>query len=374
MNIAELFVNLGIKGADATVGALGSVKKGLGDVSSMSLEAKAGILAALYGLQQLTAASGQAGTSLTNFANLTGIMPQTLQKWQYAARQAGESNEELAGSFKSLQGTMTNTLMGKGAPEGFAMVQKAVGLDPARLKDTVYVMEQLNKAAKAMPLEIGNTALKSFGMSDATIAAMRKGVFNQKNFDSAPTYSDGEVKSLDKSNIAWSNLGNKIEMAFGHLNAKHGLQMVQDISKLADAVFRLVEGLEKLSEKLKLFDALSQSFDGLAKITEMLSGKSVDEVMKGDHAKRHFGDGTWWMKAINSTEDAAIDFASSPHKIDSQFDALAKSMGQPAHTSHVVNQTITHHGDAKDTKAVKDLHSHAVGNAFRQRSAQRQGS
>ena len=367
MNIAELFVNLGIKGADKTVGALGSVRKGLGEVSSMSLEAKAGILAALYGLERLTAASGAAGTNLTNFASLTGVMPQVLQKWQYAARQAGESNDELAGTFKAVQNAMTNTLLNKGAPEGYAFIQRSVGLDQKRLNDTVYVMGQLNKAMKLLPTTLGNMAGKSFGLSEGTIAAMRKGVFNPENFAKAPTYSDREVDQLDKSNIAWSNLGTKIEMAFGHLNAKHGLQLVNDISKLADAVFHLVDGLTKLADKLKLFDALSQSFEGIAKITKLLSGESVDQVMKGDKAKRHFGDGTWWMNAINKAEDIALDANTvAPNSIAAR---------QMIHKSedNSVNTTVNHHG-VKDThESVDHLKKH-INNSFRQRTAQKVGS
>lgn len=370
MNIAELFVNLGIKGADKTVGALGSVKKGLGEVSTMSLEAKAGILAALYGLEQMAAKSGAAGTGLTNFAALTGLSAKTLQQWQYAARQAGVSGEELTGSLKSVQNSMTNMLLGKGAPEGLGIVSKAVGFDPKRARDAFYVMEQLQKAAQALPKDVGNTVLKSFGLSEGTIAAMRMNKFNPKTLSQAPLYGDKEIESLNKSNVAWANLGNKIEMAFGHFNAKHGQQLVNDISKLVTEVMKFAEALTILSEKLKIFEVIGEVFDGLTKSMRLLNGETVEQIQKGDKKKHHFGDGTWWMNAINGAEDFVIDKVIQPR---SDMNAQL-SRHQPVAEHTTINQNIVHHGDAKDTKAVKDTHGAAVNKAYRQRHAQRKGS
>jgi len=371
VNIAELFVNLGIKGADKTVGALGSVKKGLGEVSSMSLEAKAGILAALYGLEQMAAKSGAAGTGLTNFAALTGLSAKSLQQWQYAARQAGVSGEELTGSLKSVQNSMTNMLLGKGAPEGLALVAKSVGFDAKRARDTFYVMQQLQKAAQALPKDMGNTVLKSFGLSEGTIAAMRLNKFNPSTFAKAPLYGDKEIDSLNKSNVAWSNLGNKIEMAFGHLNAKHGQQLVGDISKVADSVFRLVDAFVKLSEQLKVFQGIGKVFEGWTKIFDFL----------GDHANKAANDKGGILKGIaNQDLDILKGLGEVIHGAAlTAVDNIApnvstKDVGQ--HKSEHVNihQSIVHHGDAKDTKAVGQTHQSAINRAYRQRSAQRKGS
>ncbi len=370
MNIAELFVNLGIKGADKTVGALGNVKKGLGEVSSMSLEAKAGILAAMYGLERMMSISGQAGTNLTNFAALTGISTQNLQQWQYAARQAGISGEELSGNMKAVQNAMSNMLLGKGAPEGMAVIAKAVGgLDVNRVRDVTYMMGKLQEAAQKLPKDVGNNMLKTFGLSEGVISGMRRNVFNSENFKKAPTYSNGEIGQLDKANIAWSNLGNKIEMAFGHFNAAHGLKLVQDISKIADSVFRLVDSLTKLADKLKIFDALDQSFEGINKIMGLLNGKSVDEVMKSDKNKHHFGDNTWWMNGINKAEDAALDFSRFTHNSIASRPVAHK----PETVNHNINTTVHQHG-VKDTHdSVGEFKKH-INHAHRQRSANGVGS
>jgi hypothetical protein len=127
MKIGELFVSLGIKDSGKTVSTLTNVRKGLNDTASSALQARVALIGALYAFERLMSQSGQAGTNLTNFNALLGVSAQTLQQYQYAARQAGVSNEEVEGTFKSLQGTMTKTLMGEGAPKGLARVAQLTG-------------------------------------------------------------------------------------------------------------------------------------------------------------------------------------------------------------------------------------------------------
>lgn len=347
MNVAELFVNLGITGADKTVGALGDVKKGLGGVASMSLEAKAAILAALYGFERMMAQSGQAGTGLMNFAALTGLSAKNLQQWQYAARQAGVASEDLTGSLKGVQNSMTNMLLGKGAPEGFALVKNAVGLDTNRLRDTFYVMQQLQKAAQALPKDVGNNVLKSFGLSEDTIAAMRRNAFNPTNLNKAPTYSNNEIGALDKANVAWSNLGNKVQMAFGHFNAKHGQDLVKDISKVTDSVVKLVEAFIKLSDKLKLFQKLGSVFEGWTAIFQGITA------------------------TINNPKEALKTAGQIVEGVGLEIgDAISPSKPAGAQSNNSttnIHQNITHHGDVKDTKKVGAAHKTAANAAYRQR-------
>lgn len=193
----------------------------------MSIEAKAGIAAVIYGMERLMQNSAQAGTGLTNFAATTGLSMKSLQQWQYAARQAGVSGEELTGSVKAVQQSMTNMLLGKGAPEGMGILARAVGFDPKKAKDTFYVMDKLQEASKRLSPEMFQAVSKSFGVGEGVSAAMRRNMFRPDVFAKAPIYSDQETGKLDKVNVAWSNLGQKIEMAMGHLTAGHGLQLVE---------------------------------------------------------------------------------------------------------------------------------------------------
>ncbi len=396
MNIGELFLNLGVKGTDKTVGALGNVKKGLGETASMSLEAKAGILAAMYALERLVSISGAAGTGLTNFNALTGLSMKQLQQWQYAARQAGVSNEEFTGSLKAVQTSMTNMLLGKGAPEGLAMLANKVGFDPKRARDTFYVLEQLQKFAKTVPNDIGNSVMKSFGVSDGTIAAMRRQAFRPEVMSKAPMYNDQEIGSLDRANIAWSNLGNKIEMAIGHFNAMHGESLVKDFTMLTNSAIKFTEALVTLADKLKIFTIVSTVIDGLAgsmsDVTGWMEGKrsfwgeELDEKgkVKGERSLtgKTLGNATDFFSAIGKNK-AGPGLSESPYgkmgvgtgaikpawaggfskSVTPAMKATAPDKGSAPVT---VNQNLNFKHEGKDAKKVGTSVKKANQEAYRQ--------
>lgn len=369
MKIAELFVGLGVKGADTAGKALGGIKSGLGEVKSMSFEAKAAIATVVYGLERLMSQSAQNGTALSNFNALTGMSTKELQQWQYAARQVGVAGEELTGNLKSVQGVMANMLMGKGAPEGLAMVANKVGFDPSKARDTMYVMQQLQKFAQQVPQDVGNQMLKSFGLSEGVISAMRRNAFRPEVMARAPTYGDGEIKNLDKVNVAWSNLGQKIQMAMGHLTAKDGMKIVSEISKMTTEVFKLLSALTQLADKLEVFKWMGKVFEGWSMILNGAS-ETIDKI-----GKNKGGAGAGAKEALKSMFEGMAEAGKGA--LMTAQDAFAPSVSpqQPQKTQNInVNQNLNFQHDGKDShKTSKDVHK-AVKDAYRQIQAQNQGS
>lgn len=411
MTVGELFVNLGVKGTDQSIKAINGVTEGLGKARGMAWETKLALVAMFYAVERLMSSSAKAGTELKQFEVLTGISAQKLQAWQYAARQVGVANEEVAGSIKSVQSAMTNMLLGKGAPEGLGLLANRVGFRPEQARDTLYVMKKLQEFAQTTSADIANPIMRSFGLTDGVITAMRRNAFTPEVMDKAPKYGAGEVEQLNKVNVAWGNIGNKIEMAVGHLSAKHGLTLATDISKIIDNLAHLVDSLTTLAEKLKVFEAVSFVIGKIATYTDMWS-KSMDNVNKDkngetvgflkqafgvtDEDKKAFsglqkGWGDYkdestqrrndqikqnieeYNKANPSKQISMPDFIKNP--VGGKFSPAPKTPGASGNSKNVtVNQTITHHGDAKDTKAVKDLHKTGVNNAVRQLNSIKQGS
>lgn len=286
MDIGSLFLSLGVKGSEKTLGALTGVKQSMGELGSTSLETKAAILAAMYALERLFATSGKAGTDLTNFNAVTGESIKTLQQYQYAARQVGVSNEEVEGTFKTLQASMTNVASGTGAaPTGMATVSETLrkagiiknGISQKDVEDfavnpekLILLLQKYAQVEKNIPFR--TQKLKTFGLNDSMIAALSRNAFKPEVMKNAPTYSDKEVNQLDKANIAWSNLSNKIQMAVGHFNALHGGQLVKEITVVVTQLIKFVELITKIAEKLKVFDALAAVFGVINKGLEAVSG------------------------------------------------------------------------------------------------------
>lgn len=374
MTAGELFVKLGIKGSEKTIQALTGVTKGMGEISSMSLEAKAAILGVVYTMERLMASSAQTGTNLVNFGQYTGLSIKQLQQWQYAARQAGVSSEELTGSVKTVQNAMTNMLLGKGAPSGMAMVAKTVGFDVKRARDTFYVLQQLQKFAQRVSPDVGNAMLNSFGLSEGTIAAMRRNAFRPEIMNRAPTFGDREAGQLDKVNVAMSNLGTQIQMAFGHFTAKHGIQFVNDLTKVTTEVIKLAEAFIKLAETIKLMQWVGKIFEGWAMIfggittgVNSISGafsdtKKRDKLGKG--VGGFFQEMPGVFKAMFEDAGAAMKQAIAPSS-----PAIAGSSSTSTITQHLHFQ---HEG--KDHQRTGESVKKATQDAYRQRFAQAQGS
>lgn len=377
MDIGNLFLNLGIRGSEKTVDAIADANKGMKGLASTSLEAKVALVGAMFALERLFSNSGKAGTDLTNFNAVTGTSVKTLQQYQYAARQVGVSNQEVEGTFKTLQSAMTKTMMGQGSPAGLARVSMLTGgISQADIekysKSPELLIQKLQQyAQKEKNIGLRNETLKSFGLSESMIAGVSRNAFRPDVLQKAPTYSDAEVGKLDKANIAWANLGNKIEMAVGHFNAMHGGQLVKDISGIVDQVVKLTNAFVKLSEKLHLFEGIGKVFDGWTKIFQGVTTgvdtltQAVSEPKKGKELLQNSLEGGKNV-ILGMIGDLSDKFSPAPNV--SHQTSTAKTQNN--------NVNITNHFQhaGADHKKTGDSVKHAVQQAFRQLPAQTQGT
>jgi hypothetical protein len=364
VNIAELFVNLGITGADKTVGALTSVKKGLGEVSSMSLEAKAAILAAVYGLERMMSASGMAGTNLTNFTSLTGLSTKALQQWQYGMVTAGGTADEMTTNIMAIQKAVAATDWGKGVPEGWAILANASGDKDlwAHKSDPFYIakafIKGINSAGKNPETMAAMNALaNSVGLTDHFISGGRRGKFEQSNLDHAPVRSEAMISSLDKSHVALATAEMKMGMLFDKFTSRHGQQLAGDMLKIATAIFKVADAMDILATKLKLFQAIEKTVETIAKIMEGW-GFIIDDMTKtrpNQLPPGLFAPGALAHPMLDPTNQAyqntvapTMSFEPRPSVVNTQ----------------TINQKITHNGDAKDTNAVKKTHGTGAKQAY----------
>jgi hypothetical protein len=358
LKVGEMFVNLGVKGAEKTVGAVTQTQKAMGELGSASLETKAAIVGAIYSLERLFAASGKMGTSLTNFAALTGISTRTLQEWQYAMIQGGGTAEEMTQNFKNIQASMARLNLMEGPPKYLALMAQLIH-DPslwAHKDDTVYMANAYVKglqAAKNDPRAKGimNEVARSLGLTDNFITTARRGLFSPDVFKKAPTYSDNEIKALDKANIAWANLELKIERAIGHFNALHGGDLVRDVSVIADKMLLIVNSLERIAEKIQLF----KSINGLVSDTAKVIGDTANLLDKPGKATG--------KQLLGDTSKFLLDTSIYP--------ILRKIFPSLPTTDTVINQTFQLPASSTPQQTA-DLAGKAVKDAYRQNPAQLQ--
>jgi len=371
--VGELFVNLGIKGADKTLGAIEGVKGGLKDTASMSLEAKAAIVGAMYALERLFQTSGAAGTGLRNFNALVGVGAKELQQYQYAARQVGVSNESVAGTFKNLQGAMSKVLMGESAPKGLGLVAGMTGgINPSDIadyaKNPALLLQRLQEyALKDQNIGRRNEVLKSFGLGDDMVSALARNAFNNGSLSKAPTYSDREINALDRANIAWSNLATHIEMAVGHFNAMHGGQLVRDITLITDKILKLTEALIIFADKIKVFDAISKVMGVTADVIGAVTPGGAVMNWRDRVDKSFFN--LW-----DATAPKAHGFDSQIEDQLGQIKPIWAGGFQKTSPNVNINQNLHFQHDGKDHKRTGDSVKKSIQDAYRQMSAQGQGS
>lgn len=385
MNVGELFVNLGVKGSEKSVGAISNVTKGLGEAKSMSIEAKAAILGMLYAFERYLTASGNLGTQLINFNALTGLSTKELQQWQYAMTMAGGTADDITGSVKNIQKAMAQIDLGKGVPEGLLMLSQAAGgIDFSKKDDPFYIMAAVQKALKNIgsgprSKAIANYLATSLGINENVIAGMQRGAFNQKSLSQAPILSENTLQALDRSRAAWSKLGITISQAFAKFNAAHGQQLVKDITMLIEPVVKLAAAFTKLAETLHVFEGIGWVFkqlgESLKEITGWLEGsrsfwgEELDKKGKvvgekssiGEFLRSMFSPGA---KAGPEDRLGLPGFLKNPKSISP---SVSPGTPAPGSTQNInINQNLNFQHDGKDHKKTADSTKKAHQEAFRQ--------
>lgn len=292
MQVGELFISLGVKGADKTVMSINNVSTSIKQTASVSLEAKAAILGAMYALEQFFSKSGAAGSALTNFNTLTGISTQQLQEYQYAAKQVGVSNEDTANTFKNLQSAMEKQALGVSRVATWSQLSAklggTLGINDVNkfAKDPSLLIQKLQQYAQIeQDIAKRNETLRGFGVSDNMIAALSKGAFNQDAFAKAPKYNEREIAALDRANTAWGNINDKIAMAVGRFNAAHGEQLAKTFGQIVNLGLKLADVLLKVAERAGFFKAMDTGFDNLINRTNSVInaieaiGKSLTDII-----------------------------------------------------------------------------------------------
>lgn len=261
MTAGELFVTIGIKGQDAALKAVSSIKSGLAEIGESSMATKAALAGVVYGLEQMMATSMRTGAELRTFETVTGQSAVTLQKYQYLARQVNVSNEDMTASFKGIQKTMNDMLLTGQVPPGLKFLFQKVGFDPSRARDIPYVIEKLRDAAKTLPADVFSRFAQSLGATEGFISFAIRSKGEIKDVKDSMVMSEAQITALAKVDAAWANLWNTFKLFAAGGTAKFGMFAVGELQNAYKMVMRLWEGFEKIS---KTMPALKIAFVAIA--------------------------------------------------------------------------------------------------------------
>ena len=372
MKIGELFVQLGVTGADKSVSALASVQDGLKNIASAALGVTAAVTTAVYAIKKLGDESSNTGMDLKNFETSTGMSSEMLQRWQVLSMHAGKSAEEMESSFKQLQSTMFRMVAGGQAPEGMArFVQglEAAGstLDRSRFRDISYMMSKLREYAllyKNRP-DATMDVLKSFVSPGTATALMASKGFDLNTVSSKFIYNKNQQDSLANLKVQWDMLIAGFEHSIGRMNAQFGPGIFKEISHVSSAFLAFAESLAALETKIHVLDKLSVIFEGWAKLfgysKDLSTGK--EKLLDQNQGKAFLRDA--WETIKGNGEKTNL----TP-KLDFFSPEVQRMMLQGKGSTHMEvqnNFTIQGNGDAQDiAQAISEKLATHHNNALRQ--------
>lgn len=263
--IAEFFVKLGVKGENDAKRALKGVDKDLGDLSTSALAAKAGILAVVYGIERMTAASAREGAELKNFWAATGLDPISLQKVQYAMGLVNVGAEEVTATLKTLQTNSSNIALGQGVPKFWTTFANAVKLDTSKMRDSFYMLQKFQEFAKSgVSPDILRNISNALGISDNVLAGLKRSSVDWQKLTGVG-FSQKQIDSLDHINAEWFKLWNTLKLFSGGLVAEKGGSAVVTLEK------SLMGGIGTIRALRKEFSAFQKQLPEVATAVEVFA-------------------------------------------------------------------------------------------------------
>ena len=390
MTIAELFVNIGLKGADTTVKGLKGIAKGVDNIASTSLAAKAAVLGMIVGMERLTGFASQVGMDLHKFTTTTGLSSRELQKWQYAAGRFDVSGEEMTNTIMGVQSAMTDMLMGKGQPESLGLLADAVGFDPKKANDTFYVMRKIQQFAKTQPPGLASNLLKSFGISANMFQALKSMNLEKDKIAEKDIITDEEKQRLVDINIAWKDFWHTLKTLSIKAVAKDGIEGIKVLTDAFKSLMDIGKYVFDLTEKFKFLKVVLMAIGAgiAAYFAPITTAVAAATYLLSSYQKLKEGKSnvfTDFNKAIGV--DGAVQYVSdslglsSNQQKEGYKDSFASNVvpmvapgsnAQPAPTT-VTQSNVFHIDGSESPKATQDAVQRALSGAARQMSSQRGG-
>lgn len=254
MNIASLFVTLGIKADMAALKAFGS---GIQNISKNMLALQAGASTALYGLDKFLAGSIKNSTALSNFNQQTGLSIEKLQQWQKAA-----SAVNLDLSSNAVQTSISN-------------LSKRLG------PDTFQFLEGLREVVSGLDASLATSLVQSLGLDAGFVSVLK---LTRDEFDKLSNHRLLNRNQIDNIN----RLGQSIT------GLKDSLSVLKDqaVSQISPALNNLIGqfqtwvnlNYDKITDTFTFLTNSASNFIGaVGKVSSALGG-FVSDLLGWDNS------------------------------------------------------------------------------------------
>ena len=347
MTVGEMFISIGVKGADKATKQVKEVEKSMQELKGVTLETKVAVLAMAYGLEQLTAKAMTFGAATTNFSAQTGINRKFFEDITWGMEKFGVASADTESTLRGVQSRIQDIRMGAGTSGLFQTFMKATGFNQNRMTDMPYVMNKLKDYEKMPDSFDKQKFFAALGVTPGFMGGLH--IANQSghapDFEhlqrSAIGMGDKEAMGMLNQKAAWSQMWEKFEVNFGRKLAPEAQSAQKPIEHLLDAVTNMAAALLKLEQAFGIFDKLTLAIDKLSDILDIFSGSSKSQTAEEQHKKGLFQTP---KEHLSEAAKNRADFAKNPLK------SIWHVLTTPNVPTMDMNEAKKHTKDALDLK------------------------
>lgn len=301
MQIGELFVSLGFKGADKANKDLVKTKDNMVGLTKKTIGMIGALAGVTIGLSALYNRAVGSGTALTKFSNFTGKSSKELQKWQYIAMEAGVAGAEVENSFRRLSEIAGDfNITGNFPAELQKIAEVTGGLDLDKLDDADYMLRKiqafLQSGAETQSV-LNNIAGGLVGQD--MIQFLNQNRKDPSQVPDSAIMSDQTAKALQKTKADFDKFFKDLEVRFARLFVKVAPDVLPRLKELAVEVVNLSEALINFLSRNKVFEMMGHVIKAMTKALQGDYGGAADEMAKFGNLELNLLRGGAYEQAIN---------------------------------------------------------------------------
>lgn len=291
MQVGELFVNIGLMGADKLAKGLETANKSLNQIKETGLESAFKLRNVFGQFEDQVQTFTNFGTVLKVFEDQTGLSAITLQRFQRAFMGVNVSADETRSTMLNLQNIMNTIQRGGAVPAAMSEALRRMNIDVHNIKDIYGFVNKLKDTSKGMDVGIGRDIAKDLGISGTFWQGLRNytGDFAQEQ----AWLNKSQITASAQMNAKVNLLRTDIESSFAKLISTPAASKALDaIKNIVMAFIRLLDAVAKFADKSGLLEiiekfltAFSDIISAILGIAENFLEKSAEESGKGKENK-----------------------------------------------------------------------------------------
>lgn len=226
------------------------------------------------------------GNMIANLATTANISTKSLQKWGYALKRYGGSEQSIAGTMASLQQRLFEYQQW-GNANAFAEFMKLGGQVPAGSTPEQF-LKSLSKQLQRLPRERALAMANSLGIDSATTRFLLEGNVEKDLANAKVLYTDADIKMAQQAKqnlIEFNREMEKLGVLLGRKLLPIMTNMTQTITRLIDEILsnRFLKRFGKVGDKIDIaFQELGALiYDGIDNAKKSDAWENFIAIQKG---------------------------------------------------------------------------------------------